>query len=179
MILCALATGTPLLAGLASNHLLLAIYGSLTGYMLSLNDHFGTLGHRLWTVSISFLMMLAGFAGGVYLQGRPFEFILVFAAMTYWLGLLGGEGAEFERGALFSLVLLLVSVSSHPLSPESTKMVFTFASVGYLILISGMVSIAFLIKQKPDPHAGFLFEPLCWHRASVLDCNYGFTVDEA
>ncbi|MGZ3723607.1 MAG: hypothetical protein ACXVA9_11780, partial [Bdellovibrionales bacterium] len=145
MILCCVATTFPLVIGLHNGQLGVSIYGALTGYLLTLNDHLGTLKERIQILTLTFIMMIAGFAAGFFLHDRPLEFVLVVGSVTYWMGILGGNGAELERAVLFTVILIIISFFSIRISPESLAPLFSYALLAYGSL---MVAIPILIKLK-------------------------------
>lgn len=151
MILCLIATTLPLLVGAITNHLALAIYGALTGYLLALNDHLGPTKNRLIITSLTFLFLMSGFGFGFLLHERPIEFQLCLFGLVYWLGILGGDGAEFERAVLFAVVGMIISVFSKNLNVALVTHIFSFCFVSYLCLMIGIPILQFLHRRNPDP----------------------------
>jgi len=155
MILCAAATCIPLAIGLLKGELVISIYGALTGYLLGLSDHLGPLGHRLWTITLTFALLVTGFTVGHFFQGHPLEYLIVFTAMVYWLGILAGEGAELEKALLFTTIALVSANSAKSISPAILPLLWYYVCVGYGCLMVGMPLLAILKKRIPEPIVGF------------------------
>ena len=153
MVLCGLAAGLPLLVGVARGQPVLAIYGSLCGYLLALNDHLGALLHRLGVISLTFVLLIAGFAAGVALQADAMAYAIFLSALVYWLGLLGGEGAELERSALYATIGVVIAHSSPLLPVAALPLLFFYSAVGYAALMAGIPSLYFLRRHRLEPYA--------------------------
>jgi hypothetical protein len=154
MILCALASTLPLLVGLANGNIAISIYGSLAGYLLALNDHLGTVRHRLWVVSLTFVFLSSGFAIGFLLKDHAFEFQLGLAVLVYWLGILGGDGAELERGVLFLVISVIIVVSSKSISPTVIPEILSYCLLSYICVMIGIPIVNHLRKRLPGKFAG-------------------------
>jgi hypothetical protein len=151
MILCSLATTLPLLVGLWRGELAIASFGGLVGFVLLLNDHFGNLGHRLWIITLTFFILLAGLSLGVLLQGHPPIFVtLVLFLISYWAGLMGGEGAELERAVIFAVFQFLAGLKSTVLA-SAFPAVLAYASLGYVCIVSCAILIVMIRGHNPSP----------------------------
>lgn len=151
MILCSLATTLPLLVGLYRNELPIAAFGGLVGFVLLLNDHFGNLGHRLWIITLTLFILLAGLSLGVFLQTYPPIFVtMVLFLISYWAGLMGGEGAELERAVIFSVFQFLAGLKS-PVLSVAFPTVLGYALLGYVSLIACAILIVVLRGHNPNP----------------------------
>lgn len=141
MIVCALATTLPLVVAAALNHHVPpgAILGSLLGYFLALNDHLGTITHRLAVTAISFLAMILMFCLGLALKDQFWMFLGATIFLTYWLGVLGGTGAEFERLLLFSFVGFLVAYYTPTLVGEQFSATFHYSLLAFATTVAGMI----------------------------------------
>lgn len=155
MILCATATCVPLLIGLCCGQLVISIYGALTGYILGLSDHSGPFKHRLWTITLTFLLLIAGFTVGHLLQGNWIIYLILFTALVYWLGILAGEGAELEKALLFTTIALVSAYFASPLTPAIIPLLWFYTGVGYLCLIIGIPLLAIIRKPSPESITGF------------------------
>lgn len=149
MILCALGTGLPLIVGLIHGTVGLSIYGALIGYLLALNDHLGEISHRLWVTVLTFILMMVGFAGGFILRGQPELFYLILAGLVYWLGILGGNGAELERGVLFSVVGLVIIYFSPAVPMQIIPSLFFYCLISFVTMLIGIPVIYFIKKTGP------------------------------
>ena len=150
MILCALATGVPLFIGVLQDKPLLAIYGALTGYLLGLNDHLGTLPHRLFVISLTFVGLIAGFAGGLKAQEYGIIFEIPLAVLVYWLGLFGGRGAECERGLLFATLAFSLAYFAGNIPSTSHPALLTFGTLGFFTLFTGIPLLYFIRKNNEE-----------------------------
>jgi uncharacterized membrane protein YccC len=141
MLICALATGLPLVAAaLTHTHVPPgAILGSLLGYFLSLNDHLGTLLHRLVVASLSFLTIVTMFCLGLWLKDQFALFMLFTILLTYWLGVFGGTGAEFERLLLFAFISFLVAYYTPALHGEQFMATIGYSLLAFIITVFAMI----------------------------------------
>lgn len=155
MLLCALATTAPLMLALFRQELGLAIYGALTGYFLSINDHQGSLRHRLWVVVVTFSILLLGFASGLRLQEETFLLFLVLAALTYWIGLMGGEGGEYERAILFATVQVIVASHTPGLTLEHLLPIFKYSLFSFLFVVVATGLHSAIMRPEPRPLVGW------------------------
>jgi len=155
MILSAVATCIPLVVGLLRGELVISIYGALTGYVLALSDHLGPLRHRLWTVSLTFALIAVGYAFGHFFPGHQVVFLIVFAALVYWLGVLAGEGAELEKTLLFTTIALVSSNAAKPLPPQIIPLLWLYAALGYSTLVTGILVQMTLRRPIPENITGF------------------------
>lgn len=153
MFVCAFATAFPLVVGMMMGQLPVAIFGSLMGFLLPLNDHMGTLGHRLWTVTLTFLMMAAGLSLGILTHKHNSLFIPILLSLVYWLGLMGGgKGAELERALLFSIFQVLAGAYAGDLQKYFVPIV-SYAFLGYVCVFVSLGTLVFLRRHKPNPFA--------------------------
>ncbi len=144
MILCSVGTLFPLLVGLYNHELSFAIFGAITGHLLSLNDHMGSLLHRLWVTTLSALIIAIGFGLGLHVQTEVTAYYLIIAGVAYWLGLLGGEGAELERAVLFALIGFITAASTPGLTVEFAPRILPYAVLAYAILMIGGPIVYFI-----------------------------------
>ena len=152
MILCSLATTLPLLVGLWRHELALASIGALVGFVLLLNDHFGSLGHRLWIITLTFFILISGLSLGVLLQGHsPFFVPVVLFLISYWAGLMGGEGAELERAVIFAVFQFLAGLKS-PVLAAAFPLVIAYSLLGYVSIVSCAVLIVLIRGHNPNPY---------------------------
>ncbi|MBC7464731.1 MAG: FUSC family protein [Bdellovibrio sp.] len=153
MFLCAFATGIPLIVGTLHGSTSLSIYGALIGYLLALNDHLGELRHRIWVTILTFVLLMTGFATGFVLRTHPSFFQFVLAALVYWLGILGGDGAELERGVLFSVIGVVLFYFSPELPHEVIPMVLFYCFLGFATMVIGIPFIHVVKKSVPEQFA--------------------------
>lgn len=105
----------------------------------------------MWVVTLTFGFILAGFGAGFLLQGHLVGFAWVLATLVYWLGILGGEGAEFERAALFATVGLLIAFFSKIGSVETLKHTAFYCLLAYLCVLTGIPLLKVGLRDKPLP----------------------------
>jgi hypothetical protein len=139
MLLCGIATGFPLALGLVFDQMSFAIYSSLVAYLLTVYDHVGSLRHRLVVTTLTFAMFVGLFGAGLYLQHMPMAFMLILGVLTYWVGLMGGEGSEFERALIFSIILMIVSTYSTYLGPDKILPVMSYLLAGFAFIAAALV----------------------------------------
>jgi uncharacterized membrane protein YccC len=156
MIICGLATGFPLLIGLIEQQLSVAILGALTGYLLTVYETPGPLRHRLAVTITTYGMLIASFFLGRLLQGDDAGFYLTLGAMAYWVGVQGGEGAEFERATLFSTLLLIIAHSNTEMYPEMALLVFKYTLATFFFVLLSLWTHAQLSKKAHTEHTSLL-----------------------
>lgn len=159
MFLCGLATSVPLVVGLYYGHPNSAIFGSLTGYFLTLNDHFGALSHRLMVLTLTFFTILGGLFLGLILKGDPIWFCLGLGILSYWMGLMGGEGAELERAFLFAGVEMIATYHSPAFGLSRSPYILAYAFMSYLLVITAS-SLHSWFSKKPPSMFAFLTDSL-------------------
>lgn len=147
MILCALATSVPLFIGFLCQQLPVAIYGGLTGYFLTVFDQQGSCRHRLQANTVSYLMLILGFVLGLHLQQHHYELLLVLTIMAYWVGVMGGEGAELEQAALFTTIQIIIAANSVYIGSEATPIVLLYSLISYAI-VTGFTVLHFVTHQE-------------------------------
>lgn len=149
MLLCALATGIPLFIGFYYQQLTVAIYGGLTGYFLTVFDQQGTFFHRLQVNTLSFLMLGLGFIAGLYVQQHAYELLIILSVMAYWVGVMGGEGAELEQAALFTAIQVLIAANSVYINSDAALGVFAYSCISYFIVI--IITVFYFLIHKNVP----------------------------
>ncbi|MEK2646270.1 FUSC family protein [Bdellovibrio sp. BCCA] len=152
MVVCAFATAFPLVIGVLLGQLPLSIFGALVGFLLVLNDHLGTLGHRLWVITLTFLFLLGGLLIGVLTGDQRSLMIPILLAITFWMGLMGGEGAELERAVLFGTFQILAGAYSIAIKKYFAA-ALAYAFLGYLCVILFLSLLVFLRRHNPNPFA--------------------------
>jgi hypothetical protein len=153
MALCGLATSFPLFLGLYLGYPTSGIYGALIGYFLTLNDHFGPIKHRIVVLTLTFLMILGGASLGLILEGHHSVYLGVLAVLVYWIGLMGGDGAELERAVLFATIEMIVSHESSSFSFTRAPIILGFSFVGYLFVVGAAIVHSKLSKAPPASFA--------------------------
>ncbi|WII73857.1 FUSC family protein [Bdellovibrio sp. 22V] len=152
MVVSAFATFIPLMVGLFLNQLPISIFGALFGFLLVLNDHLGTLGHRLWVITLTFLIMLGGLLLGVLTHNHPLLLFPILLCLTYWMGLSAAKGAELERAVLFGTFQVLAGtytgVRMQYLAP-----LLLYAFLGYLCVVVILSCLVFIRRHNPNPFA--------------------------
>lgn len=145
MILCGLATFFPLLIGLVCHQMIVSIYGALCGYLLALNvpPASGRIGQRMVVISFTAAILVIGFAFGFIMQDHITLYALALAGSTYALGLLANEGAEFERGLLFSVIAMVVGNAAKGLPTGLAPSLFFYVFIGFATLMIGNPLIVF------------------------------------
>lgn len=152
MVVCAISTILPILVGVYNDQLLFSIFGALTGFLLVLNDHQGTLGHRLWVLTLTFLILVGGLLLGTALSDHKFLLVLTIGLWAYWLGLMAGRGAEFERAILFGAFQLLAGAYSVS-SGASLPLILVYVFCGYLTIVALLSLVVLLRGHNPLAYA--------------------------
>lgn len=152
MSLCCFATSLPLVVGGARGQVMLSVFGALTGYLLVLNNHFGNIKSRVGILTLTFILLIVGFGLGALLHGQTLPYYVCVAALTYWVGVLGGQGAELERAILFLLIANVVAYSSPMLPADAGRAIFFYALLAYLGTLFAIPVVTKLFKQKPDEY---------------------------
>lgn len=150
MFVSAFATAVPLIVGVLTHQLPLSIFGALVGFLLVLNDHLGTLGHRLWVITLTFMILLLGLFIGVTVHSHRSLLVPILFALTYWMGLMGGQGAELERAILFGVFQILAGAYTQSLGSHSVTALL-YAIFGYLCVVVFLSILAFLRRHNPNP----------------------------
>jgi hypothetical protein len=176
MVICGIATAGPLWVGFIRGQLSVAIYAALIGYFMALNDHLGTLNHRLLVGACSYVVLIAAFFLGFYLQDSFTVFLIITLILTYWLGLMGGQGAEVERLLLFSIVEILIAVYARRVSGMGglsaiAPSLFLYSLVAFGLIGGGMIASQWVLKHKALEYAELkpsLLSALTWSRRRHL-----------
>lgn len=153
MFLCAIATGLPLIIASFRGEISLAIYGALIGYLLALNDHLGETRHRVWVTVLTFVLLMGGFVAGFFLRSHPALFQFILAALVYWIGILGGDGAELERGVLFSVIGIVLVYFSAEIPAELIPVILNYCLFAFATMLIGIPLISIVKKRVPDQFA--------------------------
>jgi len=151
MTICALATSLPLALGLLRGEVGAAIFGALLGYFVTLNDHLGPALHRSMVAVLSAASLFGAFAIGLLLQQNVILFLGVLVLLTYWLGLMGGRGAEIERLIAFALIELLVGFYNSRLTLSILPGVLLYSSLALLIIVVSSILHSFW-RSAPAAH---------------------------
>ncbi len=152
MILCATCTSVPLLIGYMRGQLGLSIYGALAGYLLAINDHLGLLRHRVIVVSLTFLVLLLGFAAGFFLKDSPITFQMSVGLVVYWLGILGGDGDELERGVLFAVLAMIIAFATKRIQLEVVRPIFSYCLLSLASILVGIPALQLIYDRTPEPY---------------------------
>lgn len=138
MVLCSLCTTLPLLLGYALNQLPLAIFGSLTGFALCLNDHFGPLKKRISHLIITYLFLSSSFLLGAYLSTNTILVAISLFLISFILGKTKEHGVELERILLFSALQLLAASGTEGILKHfpAIFLYFTFALLNYIVCLT-------------------------------------------
>lgn len=149
MILSCLSVTLPLLVGLARGELRVAIFGSLFGFIMILNDHFGPLGQRIIHLITAFIFITSGFVIGMLLSDYPWLLMVALFICSFLVAKSKGFGLELERMLLFSTLQLLAASQSPEMKGHYGKALSytTFSLCSYLICLS---AIYLIIKHKPN-----------------------------
>lgn len=153
MIVCIFSSTMPLVIGYATGTMSYAIFGSLTGFLLVLNDHMGALGHRLLTLTLTWLCMVGGLSLGILTLGHLPLQILTFSVMVYFLGLMGGgKGAELERAAVFGCLQFLAGAYSPYInSAHWLTVAYSFSAYASVVVFLSFVVFLRRFKINPNP----------------------------
>jgi uncharacterized membrane protein len=149
MILSALSVGLPLLTGLALDDLQSAMYGSLFGFILILNDHFGPIERRILHLLTTYGFLLSGFLAGVMLADTPLLLMAGLFLMAFLLGKAKGMGLELERMLLFTTLQFLTASQSPGLKEAFIKPIF-YSSISLTNYIFCLWLVYLVLKHAPN-----------------------------
>ena len=149
MILSALSVLFPLLVGFARNELPYAIFGSLFGFVLILNDHFGPLRIRILHLITAYIFILIGYASGLMMQDNLGILLVALFCMSFLLAKSKGLGMELERMLLFtSLQMIAASQTPELLNNYFIPLIYaTFSLLNYLICLC---LVFIILKHAPN-----------------------------
>ena len=153
MMICGVACGAPLMTGYLNGSLSSAIYGALLGYLLAQNDHSGSLVHRLLIAGLSFVSYLSCFGLGIVLREHLALFIALVGCFIYFLGMMGGYGAELERMVLFSIVQLIMGFYAPSVHLGQFPEIFLYASLALAVVWTGRISADRILGSENLPYA--------------------------
>jgi hypothetical protein len=137
MILSALSVALPLIVGLNRGELRIAIFGSLFGFLMILNDHFGTLGKRIIHLITTYLFIISGYLIGMLLNEHSWLLMIALFCMSYLVGKSKGLGLELERMLLFTTLQLLAASQLPGIKGHYVQAFFysTFSLFSYLVCL--------------------------------------------
>lgn len=149
MILSCLSVTLPLLLGYARNELSVAIFGSLFGFIMILNDHFGPLGKRIIHLLTAYLFIISGFLIGILLSDHQLLLMIALFCMSYVVGKSKGLGLELERMLLFTTLQLLAASQSPEMKHHYLKafLYSSFSLMSYLVCLS---LVYLILRHKPN-----------------------------
>lgn len=149
MILCSLSVGLPLLIGSYQGELRGAIFGSLFGYILILNDHFATYKTRIIHLLTCFFFISMSFLLGSLLVDHEVLVGIVLFLFSFVLGLAKDRGIELERMLLLCALQFLMSSGSPQLKNHYLEpLLYTSISfINYIICLSGVYLV---MKHTPN-----------------------------
>jgi uncharacterized membrane protein YccC len=149
MILSGLAVGLPLLVGWKRHELQIAIFGSLFGFIMILNDHFGPLSRRILHLITAWLFIITGVVVGMLLSSNMYLLMVAVFFMAYMLGKSKGLGLELERMLLFT-TLQLMAASQQPEIKAHYIQAFFYSSFSLLSYLVCLCLVYLVMKHKPN-----------------------------
>lgn len=142
MLLCALAVTLPLLLGLYLNEIQPAMFGSLMGLVLYLNDHFGYFSSRIkHLIATMFFLMLTMWVG-TSIQGHLVLISTILFALCFLLGKSKTFGVELERLVLFITLQFMTTTSEHSIL-IGREVLLKYSLISFVIYLF-MMSILFV-----------------------------------
>ena len=151
MILSGLSVLLPLLLGLVRGDLRVAIYGSLFGFNLILNDHFGPLGRRVLHLITTAIFIMTGFMVGILLSDSHWLLLVALFCMSFMLGRAKGLGYELERILLFTTIHML-NASQSPILHDGFVKLFFYASLSLLNYLICLCLVYAFLKHPANFH---------------------------
>jgi hypothetical protein len=149
MVLCAVATCLPLIAGLIRDELMISVYGSLAGYLLSLSVNSATLKKRIGVVLFTYLMLVAGFCIGYNFHQSHAFYLVLFTATVYWLGILAGHGDDLERTVLFTTISIIAGNGTPKLPMQVFPAIVLYTLTGLVVILAGVIIIYLTTEHQP------------------------------
>jgi hypothetical protein len=149
MWLAGLSVGLPLLIGWWRAELHQAIFGSLFGFIMILNDHFGPFLRRVRHLLTAGTFILSGLFIGVLLQGQIELFLVVLFTLSILLGKAKGHGVELERMLLFTILQILAAAQNpHLVGNLLVPVKYGIISGGNYLVCLGVVY--YFYRHKPN-----------------------------
>jgi uncharacterized membrane protein YccC len=149
MILSGLAVGLPLLVGWQRDELQIAIFGSLFGFIMILNDHFGPLSRRVLHLITAWLFIITGVGIGMLLAPNSNLLMLAIFFMSYMVGKSKGLGLELERMLLFT-TLQLMAASQQPEIRAHFMQAFFYSSFSLLSYLICLCLVYLIMRHQPN-----------------------------
>lgn len=149
MVLCAMSVTLPLILGILLEEQRSSIYGSLLGFILILNDHFGPLKTRVLHLLTAFCFLATAFIIGLVVAKTPWLLVPLLFLMAFILGKSKGHGLELERLVLFSTFQLLNAA----LTPELQKNSFAllkYASISFANYLFCLCLVYLTLKHESN-----------------------------
>ena len=145
MVLCSLCTTLPLILGFALNQLTLAIFGSLLGFVLILNDHFGPLKQRIYHLITTFFFLSGALYLGAVISSSNLLVAIILFIISFILGKAKDYGLELERLLLFMALQILTAAGTPGLREQFWNLMpyCFFAFINYILCLT----FVFLISR--------------------------------
>jgi hypothetical protein len=180
-VLFLLATCLPICVGVWRNEPAGALLGCVCGLWFSFADDEGSLRRRFTILGFAAAAITLGAALGTQLRGFPWPFWILFAALTFAVGMLNSRGKAAVLSARFASIALVVTAGA----PE-----FHLTEVWYAAGVLATVVVARLIdhalfgplKQQRGgtgavPSGGWTRFSLAYAAAAIVSLRIGIEVD--
>lgn len=149
MILCSLSVGLPLFLGAFRQELRIAIFGSLFGYILILNDHFASYKRRITHLLTCYFFIALSFLLGATLVEHEILTGITLFIFSFILGLSKSRGIELERMILICSLQFLMASGSPQLKGHYFGPLF-YTSLSFINYIVCLSAVYLLMKHTPN-----------------------------
>lgn len=149
MVLASLSVGVPLIVGYLRDDLHSSIYGSLFGFILILNDHFGSLRKRLIHLFTAYVFILGGVLTGILFHGDQTLILIALFVMAFLLGRAKGLGIELERMLIFTTLQFLAASQNPGLTDDLMTPVF-YSTLSLINYVLSLFVVYFFFKHEPN-----------------------------
>lgn len=150
MLMSAGAITLPLALGFITGDIQPAMFGSLMGLVLYLNDHFGDMLTRVKHLIVTFIFLMLSMWLGTVVQGQLLVISIIIFVLSFLLGKSKTFGIELERMMLFiTLQFLTTSSESVVLRTRPELLKYSFLSFAIYLLVLAILSRVFRHETHP------------------------------
>lgn len=150
MFMCALAITLPLIHGLYLKEVQPAMFGSLMGLVLYLNDHFGKIWIRLKHLFVTFFFLMVTLWIGTSVQGHLIVISIILFTLSFILGKSKTFGVELERMVLF-ITLQFMTASSEPAVLHGRIQLLRYSIISFGIYLALLMIFYIAFKHEIQP----------------------------
>ncbi len=150
MLMSAGAITLPLAIGFATNEIQPAMFGSLMGLVLYLNDHFGEMKTRISHLLVTFIFLMLTMWLGTSAQGHAILISLIIFVLSYLLGKSKTFGIELERLMLF-ITLQFLTTSSESIVLRTRADLLKYSALSFVVYLLILLLLSFIFNHATHP----------------------------